>query len=39
LTWVEPVHGAFRPESEDGSGATYGEADQEPSSELPDADR
>lgn len=39
LTWVEPVHGAFRPESEDGSGSTYGEADHEASSELPDADR
>ena len=39
LSWVDPVRGAFRAESEDGSGSTYGEADQEPSAELPDGDR
>lgn len=39
VTWVEPVRAAFLPESEDGSGSTYGEADHELSSELPDADR
>jgi hypothetical protein len=37
--WVEPVRAAFPPESEDGSGSTYGEADHEFSSELPDLDR
>jgi hypothetical protein len=37
-TWVEPS-AAFGPESEDGSGSTYGEADEEQSSELPDVDR
>jgi hypothetical protein len=37
LAWVEPIHGAFP--AEDGSGPTYGEADHEPSSELPDDDR
>ena len=39
LTWVDPVRAAFPPESEEGSGATYGEADREFSSELPDDDR
>ena len=39
LTWVDPVRAAFPAESEDGSGSTYGEADHEPSSELPDDDR
>jgi hypothetical protein len=36
---VDPLRAAFPAESEDGSGATYGEADQELSSELPDDDR
>ena len=39
LTWVNPVIAGFPPESEDGSGSTYGEADHELSSELPDVDR
>jgi hypothetical protein len=39
VTSVEPVRAAFLPESEDGSGSTYGEADHELSSELPDVDR
>jgi hypothetical protein len=38
LLWVEPVE-AFPAESEDGSGAIYGEADHELSSELVDDDR
>jgi hypothetical protein len=36
---VEPVRAAFPPESGAGSGSTYGEADHELSSELPDVDR
>jgi len=39
LTWVDPVRAAFPAESEDGPGSTYGEADHELSSELPDEDR
>lgn len=39
LTWVNPVIAGFPPESEDGSGSTYGEADHELSSELPEDDR
>jgi hypothetical protein len=39
ISWVDPIHAAFPPESEDGSGSTYGEADSEPSSELPNDDR
>jgi hypothetical protein len=39
VTWIDPVRAAFPPESEDGSGSTYGEADHELSSELPDDDR
>jgi hypothetical protein len=39
LTWVDPVRAAFPPESEEGSASTYGEADHELSSELPDDDR
>ena len=39
VTWVEPVRAAFPVESEDGPGSTYGEADHELSSELPDDDR
>src|SRR3954463_9541135 len=39
LNWVDPVHAAFPAESEDGSGATYGEPDHELSSELVDDDR
>lgn len=39
LTWVDPVRAAFPMESEDGPGSTYGEADNELSSELPDDDR
>jgi hypothetical protein len=38
LTWVAPVSAAFPPESGDGSSSTYGEADHELSSELPDDD-
>lgn len=37
--WANPLRAAFPAESEDGSGATYGEADQELSSERPDDDR
>jgi hypothetical protein len=36
VLWVEPVRAAFPPESGDGSGSTYGEADHELSSELSD---
>ena len=36
LNWVDPVQAAFPAESEDTSGATYGEADHELSSELVD---
>jgi hypothetical protein len=36
---VEPVRAAFPPESGDGSGSTYGEADHELSSELSDTTR
>ena len=36
---ADPLRAAFPAESEDGSGPTYGEADQELSSELPDDDR
>jgi hypothetical protein len=39
VTWSSPVRAAFPAESEDGSGSTYGEADHELSSELPDDDR
>jgi hypothetical protein len=39
VSWVDPVRAAFPPESEYGSGSTYGEADHELSSELPDDDR
>jgi hypothetical protein len=39
VTWVDPVEAAFPAESEDASGSTYGEADRELSSELPDDDR
>jgi hypothetical protein len=39
LIWVDPVRGAFPVEFEDAPGSTYGEADQELSSELPDDDR
>ena len=39
VTWVEPVRAGFPAESEVGSGSTYGEADHELSSELPDDDR
>lgn len=41
VTWVDPVRAAFPVEAEDGAGSTYGygEADHEPSSELPDDDR
>ena len=39
VTWFDPVRAAFPPEREDGSGPTYGEADRELSSELPDDDR
>jgi hypothetical protein len=39
LTWVDPVRAAFPVESEDAPGSTYGEADHELSSELPDEDR
>src|SRR4051812_50074186 len=39
ISWVDPIHAAFPPESEDGSGSTYGEADSEPSSGLPNDDR
>jgi hypothetical protein len=38
-TWADPARSAFSAESEDGSGSTYGEADHELSSELPDDDR
>ena len=38
LNWVDPVQAAFPAESEDGPGATYGEADHELSSELVDDD-
>jgi hypothetical protein len=37
--WFDPVRAAFPPESEEGSGPTYGEPDHEFSSELPDDDR
>jgi hypothetical protein len=36
LNWVDPVQAAFPAESDDASGATYGEADHESSSELVD---
>jgi hypothetical protein len=36
LNWVDPVQAAFPAESEDASGATYGEADHVLSSELVD---
>jgi hypothetical protein len=36
LNWVDPVHASFPAESQDASGATYGEADHELSSELVD---
>jgi hypothetical protein len=36
LNWVDPVQAAFPTESENASGATYGEADHESSSELVD---
>jgi hypothetical protein len=39
VTWVDPVRAAYPEESEDGPGSTYGEADHELSSELPDDDR
>jgi hypothetical protein len=39
VTWADPVQAAFPAESEDGSGAIYGEADHELSSELVDHDR
>jgi hypothetical protein len=39
VTWVDPVSAAFPAESEDGSGSTYGDADHELSSELPNDDR
>jgi hypothetical protein len=39
VTRVEPSRAAFPVESEDGPGSTYGEADHEHSSELPDDDR
>jgi hypothetical protein len=39
LTWVDPFRAAFPPESEEGSGPTYGEPDHEFSSELSDDDR
>ena len=38
-TWADPARAAFPAEAEDGSGSTYGEADNERSSELPDDDR
>jgi hypothetical protein len=38
LIWVDPIR-AFSVESEAGPGSTYGEADDERSSELPDDDR
>jgi hypothetical protein len=39
VTWVDPVRAAFPVESGDAPGSTYGEADYELSSELPDDDR
>jgi hypothetical protein len=39
VSWVDPVRGPFPVEAEDGPGSTYGEADHEPSAELPDDDR
>jgi hypothetical protein len=39
LTWVDPVRAAFPVESGAAPGSTYGEADHELSSELPDEDR
>jgi hypothetical protein len=39
VVWVDPVRAGFPAESEGGSGSTYGEADHELSSELPDDDR
>jgi hypothetical protein len=39
LTWVDPVRAAFPAESGDAPGSTYGEADYELSSELPEDDR
>ena len=38
-TWADPARAAFPAEAEDGSESTYGEADNERSSELPDDDR
>ena len=38
-TWADPAGTAFPVEAEIGSGPTYGEADHELSSELPDDDR
>jgi hypothetical protein len=39
VIWVDPVRAAFPVESEEAPGSTYGEADHELSSELPDDDR
>ena len=39
VSWVDPVRAAFLAEPEAASGSTYGEADHELSSELPEDDR